>query len=105
MYIPNIVEFEQKIMDELHKTPYSGLPGYQKMITMIKKYFFWPNMKKEVTEYLAHFLECQQVKVDHPHPPGLLQHYPFQNGSGRQSIWISSPKFPRILDNMIPSWL
>ena len=39
-------------MNELHKQPYSGYPWYQKMITMIRKYFFWPNMKKEVGEYL-----------------------------------------------------
>ena len=72
MYIPNIVEIEQTFMDELHKTPYSRHPSYQKMIPMIKKYFFWPNMKKEVVEYLAHCLECQQVKPENQHPGVLL---------------------------------
>ena len=52
-------------MNELHKRPYSGHPRYQNMITMIKKYLFWTNMKKEVVEYLAHCLECQQVKEEH----------------------------------------
>ena len=63
-------------MNELHKQPYSGDPGYQKMITMIKKDFFSPNMEKEVVEYLAHCLECQQVKSEHQHPAGLLQPLP-----------------------------
>ena len=40
---------------------------------MIRKYLFWTNMKKEVAEYLAHFLECQQVKVEHQNPVVLLQ--------------------------------
>ena len=46
-------------MDELHKILYSGHPGYQKMITMTRKDFFWPHMEKEVAKYLAHCIECQ----------------------------------------------
>ena len=63
-------------MNELHKQPYSGHLGYQKTITMIIQYFFSPNMKKEVAEYLVCFLECQQVKVEHQHPVGLLKPLP-----------------------------
>ena len=33
-------------------------------------------MKKEVAEYLARCLECQQVKADHQNPMGLLQPIP-----------------------------
>ena len=61
-------------MDELHKRPYSVHPRYQKMIAMIRKEFFWPNMKKEVLEYLAHYLEYQQVKEENQHLVGLLLH-------------------------------
>ena len=76
LYIPNIAEIKLRVMDEIHKRPYSGHLGYEKMITMIRKDSFWPNMKKEVAEYLARFLECQQVKVEHQHPAGLLQPLP-----------------------------
>jgi len=30
-----------------------GYPGYENMITTIKKYFFWASMKKEVEKYLS----------------------------------------------------
>ena len=40
LYIPNTREIKLTVMDELHKIPYSGHLGYQKMITMIKKDFF-----------------------------------------------------------------
>ena len=63
-------------MNELHKRPYSEHIGYQKMITMIRKDLFWPNMKKEVVEYLARYIECQQVKAEHQHLAGLLQPLP-----------------------------
>ena len=42
---------------------------------MIRKNF-WPNMKKEVAEYLARCIRCQQVKEKHQHPIGLLQPLP-----------------------------
>ena len=65
--IPNIAEIKLTVMNELHKWPYSGHPGYQKMITMIRKDLFWPNMKKEAKEYLARCIECKQVKEEHQH--------------------------------------
>jgi len=33
-------------------------------------------MKSEVAEFLARCMECQQVKVEHQHPAGLLQPLP-----------------------------
>ena len=61
--IPNIAEIKLTVMTELHKQPYPEHVGYQNMVSMIRKYFFWPNMKKEVAENLYRFLECQQVKA------------------------------------------
>ena len=36
-------------------------------------------MKNEVVEFLARCIECQQVKVEHQHPPSLLQPLPNTN--------------------------
>jgi len=33
----------------------------------------WNGMKKDVVDYVARFLECQQVNAKHQHPLGLLQ--------------------------------
>ena len=40
MYVPNVPKVKLLILDEIHKTPYSGHPGYQKTITMLRKYYF-----------------------------------------------------------------
>ena len=48
LYISNSEEIKLIVMKELHKRLHLGHLGYQKMITMVKKYFFWPNMKNEV---------------------------------------------------------
>ena len=45
MYVPNVPKVKLLILDEIHKTPYLGHPGYQKTITMLRKEYFWPNMK------------------------------------------------------------
>ena len=37
MYVPNVPKVKLLILDEIHKTPYSGHPGYQKTITMLRK--------------------------------------------------------------------
>ena len=76
MYVPNAPKFKLLILDEIHKTPYSGHPSYQKTITMLIKEYFWPNVKTELVEYIAKCFECQQVKIEHQHPAGLLQPLP-----------------------------
>ena len=63
-------------MDELHKRPYTGHPGYQKMITATRKQFYWHGLKKDIAKYLAQCIECQQVKAEHRHPAGLLHPLP-----------------------------
>jgi hypothetical protein len=76
LYIPDCDDLKRFIMDELHKRSYIGHPGYQKMITATRKQFYWPGLKKEIANYLAKCIECQQVKAEHLHPAGLLQPLP-----------------------------
>ena len=40
MYVPNVPKVKLLILDEIHKTPYLGHPGYQKTITMFRKSIF-----------------------------------------------------------------
>ena len=40
IYVPNVPKIKLLILDEIHKTPYSGHRGYQKTITMLTKEFF-----------------------------------------------------------------
>jgi hypothetical protein len=39
LYIPNLVDLKITIMEELHKNPFFGHPGYQKMVTTLRKFF------------------------------------------------------------------
>jgi len=74
--VPNSIDLRHFVMDELHRRPYIGHPGYQKMVTTISHLYCWPRMKQDIIEYIAKCLECQQVKVEHIHHVGLLQPLP-----------------------------
>ena len=63
-------------MDEIHKIPYFGHPGYHKTIAVARKQYFWLGMKKDIVEYISKCMNCQQVKVDNQHPTGLLHPLP-----------------------------
>eukprot|EP00253_Pinus_taeda_P011854 PITA_11854 len=76
LYVPDSNDLKRLILDEFHISHYTGHPGYQKMVTALKKEYYWPRMKKQVVEYLARCLECQQIKAEHQHPAGLLQPLP-----------------------------
>jgi hypothetical protein len=65
LYTPKHDDLKRFIMDELHKRPYNGHPGYQKMITATRKLFYWPGLKKDIANCLAKCLECHQVKAEH----------------------------------------
>ena len=43
---------------------------------MLRKEYFWPNMKTKGAEYIARCLECQQVKTKDQHLSSLLQPLP-----------------------------
>ena len=65
LYIPNVPKIKSLILDEIHKTPYLGHPGYRKTITMLRNDYFLPNMKNDLAEYFAKCFEFQQVKAEH----------------------------------------
>ena len=73
IYVPNSHELKNMILREMHNVPYARHLGYQKTIATIKSQYYWPGMKKEVTDFIAKCLESQKVKDEHRNPTGLLQ--------------------------------
>ena len=40
IYVPNVPKIKLLILEEIHKTPHSWHPSYQKTITMLRKDYF-----------------------------------------------------------------
>jgi transposase InsO family protein len=69
-------EVRQEVLQEAHSSAYSIHPGCTKMYQDLKEHFWWNGMKREIAQYVAKCLVCQQVKAEHQRPGGLLQPLP-----------------------------
>jgi hypothetical protein len=76
IYVLSSEELRNLVLKEMHNVPYVGHPDYQKTIAAIRSQYFWPRMKKDITDYIVKCMECQGMKVEHGHPMGLLQPLP-----------------------------
>ncbi|XP_070013771.1 uncharacterized protein [Nicotiana sylvestris] len=63
----------EKVMIEIHQSRYSIHPGSTKMHHDVKEQYWWDNMKKSISQFVAQCPNCQQVKIEHQKPGGLLQ--------------------------------
>ncbi|KAL8107856.1 hypothetical protein AgCh_024313 [Apium graveolens] len=52
IWIPNVVELKHEILQEAHNLRFLIHPGSTKMYQDLKESYWWPNMKKEITEWI-----------------------------------------------------
>ncbi|GJX34473.1 putative reverse transcriptase domain-containing protein [Tanacetum coccineum] len=71
-WLPCNGDLRTVIMHESHKSKYSIHPGSDKMYQDIKKLYWWPNMKANISTYVSKYLTCAKVKAEHQRPSGLL---------------------------------
>ncbi|XP_070024868.1 uncharacterized protein [Nicotiana sylvestris] len=51
--VPNVAGLREKIMIEIHQSRYSIYLGSTKMYHDVKEHYWWDNMKKSITEFVA----------------------------------------------------
>ncbi|GKD64519.1 putative reverse transcriptase domain-containing protein, partial [Tanacetum coccineum] len=71
-WLPCYGDLRTVIMHESHKSKYSIHPGSDKMYQDMKKLYWWPNMKADITTYVSKCLTCAKVKAEHQRPSELL---------------------------------
>ncbi|GJR25755.1 putative reverse transcriptase domain-containing protein [Tanacetum coccineum] len=60
-------------MDEAHTSRYLVHPGADKMYYDLRDLYWWPGMKRHITEYVSRCLTCSKIKAEHQKPSGFLQ--------------------------------
>ncbi|WMV49781.1 hypothetical protein MTR67_043166 [Solanum verrucosum] len=60
-------------MEEAHSSKYSIHPGFKKMYGDLRKFYWLSSMKKCIAEFGAKCPNCQEVKVEHQRPGGMVQ--------------------------------
>ena len=68
-----MTELKNDILQEAHNSKYSIHPGSTKMYRDLKENYWWPDMKREIAEWVSKCYTCQRVKAEHQRPSGLLQ--------------------------------
>ena len=66
-------ELKRLILEEAHKSHFTIHPSATKMYQDLKKDYWWLVMKMEIAEFVARCIVCQQVKIEHQRPAGLLE--------------------------------
>ncbi|KAG8474723.1 hypothetical protein CXB51_031299 [Gossypium anomalum] len=71
--VPKDSDLKNSILKEAHRGFCAMHPGGNKLYHDLRELYWWPGLKREVTEFVEKCLTCQQVKAEHQLPSGLLQ--------------------------------
>jgi len=69
---PVLDDILEEVLAENHRSRMTIHPQGDKMYRDMKRIFYWPGMKRKVTEYVVGCLTCQRVKAEQGNPGGLL---------------------------------
>jgi hypothetical protein len=67
---------KKKILATIHDSPLIGHQGFFKTYRWIRERFSWKGLKQDVMRYISECETCQQNKLKHTLPAGLLQPLP-----------------------------
>jgi len=72
VYVPNNKKIREEILKKNHNLVDVGHPGQQRMWKLLKRNYWWPELKEYVKKYVQGCFKCQQNKVQHQKKPGEL---------------------------------
>jgi hypothetical protein len=79
VYVPNNEMVKRKVLQETHDSKFVMHPGSTKMYQDLKPHYWWPNMKREIADYVLKCGICQQVKVEESNCHNLIFTIFFRN--------------------------
>jgi len=75
------------VISLFHDHVTAGHPGITKTLQLLSQYYWWPNMKTFVTEYIKGCTTCQMTKVNtHPAHPPLFPIFPTENARPFETV-------------------
>ena len=94
----------EEILEEANFVAYSVHPGAMKMYHNIRDLYWWDGLKKDVADYVAKCLICQQVKAEHQKPSGKLQPLPIPEWKWERITMDFVVGLPRSRDGYDSIW-
>ena len=74
--MPRVSEIRKKLLAEFHDSKLAGQSGVLRTYKRLAQQFYWPNMYKDVQDYVSTCAICQKTKSEALAPAGLLQPLP-----------------------------
>ncbi|RVW26566.1 Transposon Ty3-G Gag-Pol polyprotein [Vitis vinifera] len=71
--VPNDEDLRRELLEEAHCSKFAIHPGGTKMYKDLRQNYWWSGMKRDIAQFVAQCLVCQQVKAEHQRPAGSLQ--------------------------------
>jgi len=92
VYIPNNRKIKEEILKENHNLADVEHPEQHRMLELIKRTYWWPELKKDIKKYVQGCFKCQQNKVQHQRKAGELHPLEIPKGPWQEiSIDIIEP--------------
>ncbi len=79
------------VISAFHDPPYRGHPGIGNTIALLKQNYWWPNLKKDVEEYVKGCAVCQANKINTHHQKPRL--YPITTDPEAQPFEVVTMDF------------
>ncbi|SLM35361.1 retrotransposon nucleocapsid protein [Lasallia pustulata] len=72
LWVPGNIELMVELIWEVHDLPSGGHPGIHRTIELIGRYYYWPNMRRTVEQYIRNCYRCHRSKAPRDKYNGLL---------------------------------
>nr|XP_034918296.1 uncharacterized protein LOC118051676 [Populus alba] len=73
IYLPEDKTLKDEVLREAHESRFATHPRSTKMYRDLKEYYWWPNIKREISKFVSNYGICQQVKMEHQKPTKELK--------------------------------
>jgi len=92
IYVPNNRKIKEEILKKNHDLADMEHLGQHKMLEVIKRTYWWPDLKEDIKKYMQGCFKCQQNKVQHQKKAGELHPLEIPEGLWQEiSIDIVEP--------------
>jgi hypothetical protein len=83
IYVPNNAKLHEDILHARHNPPAAGHFGSIHIKEYVKQDYWWPQLYKDIAQYITRCNECQRTKIDHtkhqaPYRPYGVPSCPFE---------------------------
>lgn len=92
-------------MHESPKSKYSIHSGSDKKYRDLKKLYWWPNMKAEITKYVSKCLTCSEVKAEYQKPSRSLKQSEHPQWKWERITMDFVTKFPKTAGGYDAIWV